>query len=270
MKRLINILIILIFPISVLATGQVGDRLYWKTDTLSVFSNPLELRVDIDSLRPKLFGKKEAGMNTACWRGYIAEWTLIENELYLTNILSCNYYEDGIKADLKTVFGTEYQNGKVKANWVTGEILIPKGELIHYVHSGYGSFYQSEVVLTFKNGILNNQIEYDNSNSYKSIFSEDQDTLKGFIYRNIDWEKIPDLENEKVKIIVTIQTGKTRKPDSVEILRGTENEIFDQEVIRVIKLLPEWDVYYKLGEVYRMKWAFPIVFDEDKRKKYAS
>jgi hypothetical protein len=103
MKRLINILILLIIPISGFANGRLAsDRLIWNGDTLKVFvfSKPfelLDLRNDIDSLRSKLFGDKEAELNTASWREYIAEWTIIENEIYLTNIFSLNYYHDSIK-----------------------------------------------------------------------------------------------------------------------------------------------------------------------------
>ena len=262
MKRLINILIILIFPLSVFATGQAGDRLIWNGDTLTLFSNPLELRID-------MFGEKEAGVNTTCWRGYIAEWTLIENEIYLTNILSCNYYDDGIKSNLKTVFGSEYEDGKVKATWINGNISVPKGKLIHYIHSGYGSFYEIELILTFKDGKLTKQKEYDNSKSSKSIFTENQDSLQSFIYTNIDWDKIPDLKDEKVKVFVSIQSGETTKPDSIMIIRGVENKLYNQEALRVVKLIPEWAVYYRLGEVYSMKWTLPIIFDEQKRRKYA-
>lgn len=269
MKRLINILIVLIIPICGFATGQAGDRLIWNGDTLTVFSNPLELRNDIDSLRSKLFGEKEAGINTACWRGYIAEWAIIGNEIFLTNIFSCNYYDDSIKSNLKAVFGKEYENGMVKANWISGKILIPKGKLIHYVHSGYESFYETELVLTFKNGILIEQHEYDNSKSYKSIFTEKQDSLQNFIYSNIEWSKIPDLKNEKVRVFISIQSGETIKPDSILIVRRSNNEILNQEALRVINLIPEWDVYYRLGEVYRMKWTIPIIFDEQRRKRYA-
>ena len=267
MKRLINILISLIIPIFGFATGQAGDILIWNGDTLTIFSNPLELRSDIDSLRPKLFGEKDAGINTACWRGYIAEWTIIENEIYLTNIFSCNY--DSIKSDLKVVFGSECKNGTVQATWVTGNILIPKGKLINYVHLGYDSFYETELVLTLKKGKLIEQKEYDNSKSYKSMFPENEDSLQNFIYSNIDWNKIPDLKDEKIRVFISIQSGQTTKPDSIVILRGSENEILNQEALRVVRLIPEWDVYYKLGEVYRMKWTLPIIFDEQRRKKYA-
>lgn len=268
MKKLFYLLAAFIFPLTVFPTAQVGDILIWNGDTLAIFSNPLELRDDIDSIRPKLFGDKKASINTACWREYIAEWTLIENEIYLTNILSCNYSEDSVKSNMETVFGAEYKNGKVKASWITGKILIPKGKLIHYVHSGYQSFYETELVLSFKDGILTNQKEYDNSKSYKSVFSKNQDSLRIFIYKNINWEKIPDLADERVKVFIEIESSETKKPH-INIIRDAENELFNQEVLRVMSLLPEWDVYYRLGDVYRMRWVQPIVFDEQTRKKYA-
>ncbi|MCH7535201.1 MAG: hypothetical protein IH948_05565 [Bacteroidetes bacterium] len=113
------------------------------------------------------------------------------------------------------------------------------------------------------------QQEYDNSKSSKSIFTENQDSLQSFIYTNIDWDKIPDLKDEKVKVFVSIQSGETTKPDSIMIIRGVENKLYNQEALRVVKLIPEWAVYYRLGEVYSMKWTLPIIFDEQKRRKYA-
>jgi len=268
MKRLINILIVLIIPISGFATAQAGDRLIWNGDTLTVLADPLALRDDIDSLRSKLFGEKKAGINTACWRGYIADWTIVENEIYLSNIFSCNYYDDSIKSDLKEVFGAECRNGKVKATWISGKMLIPQGKRIHSFPNGYDYFYETELVLTFKKGILTEKKEYDNSKSFKSIFTKNQDSLQNFIYKNIEWNKIPNMKDEKIRVIISIQSGETRKPDSVHIVKSSDNEILNQEALRVGNLIPEWDVYYKLGEVYRMKWNLPIIFDEQRRKKY--
>ncbi len=269
MKNIKALLLVLFLPLTVVATGQVGDILIWKGDTLTVFSNPLELRKDINSLRPKLFGIKEAGMNTGCWRGYVAEWEIIEDELYLTNLFSCSYYQDSVKADLKKVFGAAYKNGKVKASWVTGELLIPKGRLVHYVHQGYDSFYAYELVLSFRKGRLVGQKLYNNSMSHKSIYSENPDSLQKFIYATIDWQRVPNLNDKKERVILLIYSGKTTKPDSVRVVRGAENEILTNEAVRVVSMLPDWDVYYKRGKVYPMPWTMPIIFSEEKRKKYA-
>ena len=48
------------------------------------------------------------------------------------------------------------------------------------------SFYETELVLTFEEGVLIDQKEYDNSKSYKSVFTENQDSLQNFIYYSID------------------------------------------------------------------------------------
>ena len=250
------------------------DRLIWNGDTSHVFvlSKPLAdllyLRNDIDSLRQKLFGEKEAGINTSWPSGYIADWTIIENEIYLTNIFSLDYSNDSIKSNLETVFGYEYENGKVKATWISEQLVIPRGNLIHYLDRGY-QFYETELVLTFKNGKLIEQKEFDNSKSYKSIFTENQDSLQNFIYTNLDWQKVPDLRNKKERVFITITSGETRKPDNVFIIRGSDNEILNQEALRVVNLIPEWNVYYRRGEFYKIRSAVAVIFDEQNRKKYA-
>lgn len=268
MRKLIYILFILIIPTGILATEQQGDKLIWNGDTLTISSNPLELRGDIDYIRSKLLGEKNVTLSTSCWRGYIAEWIIIENEMYLTNLFNCNLSSNIIKFDLKNVFGSECINGMVKATWVTMDILIPTGKRIHYIHSGYDSFYEKELVLSFKNGVLVKQKEYDNSKSHKSIFTENQDTLDNFIYTNIDWDIIPDLKDEKTIVYVSVLSSSTPKPDSIFISKGATNEILNNEALRVANLIPEWNVYYRLGVVHTMKWTFPIVFNEENRKKY--
>ena len=61
---------------------------------------------------------------------------------------------------------------KVFANWFNGEIRIPQGEVLEYVHMGYASLYESDLFLVFKNGILVNQYEVDNEVEYQNRLSE--------------------------------------------------------------------------------------------------
>lgn len=257
-------MILILFPLTGFATGQAGDILIFKGDTLTLFSNPLEHYLDNKPERT-INGKKLEWTSTACYRGYRATWELTNDSLFLIRIQKGCYSETPEYFDLKSEFGSD----RVFAEWFTGKTLAPKGKQIHYVHSGYESFYEKELVLTFAEGLLTGQIEYDNSKSYKSVFTENQDSLQKFIYTNINWSQIPNLEDESIKVFISIQSSETLKPDSIQIIRGSENELINEEAIRVIELLPEWDVYYRQGKVYRMKWTIPIVFNEEKRKKYA-
>ena len=229
-----------------------------------MFSNPLEQYLDTKSER--IFnGKKLEWTSTACYRGYRATWEVSNDSLFLIKVQKECYSETPEYFDLKSEFGSE----RVFAHWFTGKTLAPMGKQIHYVHSGYDSFYEKELVLTFTSGLLSEQIEYDNSKSYKSVFTENQDSLQKFIYTNVNWNKIPDLKDESIKVFITIQSSETLKPDSIQIVRGSDNELINNEAIRVLELLPEWDIYYRQGKVYRMKWTIPVVFNEEKRKKYA-
>jgi hypothetical protein len=268
MKVIIYILTIILLTISVekvFATGQIPDKLIYNNDTLSIFANPLEQLTNVDSLRANLFDNNKEHWNTACWRGYQAEWTIIDNQLYLTSIYSCNYYEDNIKSDLKKLFGENFIKGKVKANWVTAKILSPQGKELYYVHSGYESLYEKEVIFEIVNGQLIGTTTFDNSKSRKSIYSEDT-TLLHFIYTNIDWDKLPN-QNKPVKIVVQFSANEQGIIDSVKVMKGF-NETYDSEAIRVVKLIPEWDIFYRRGQYERRVWNLPIVFNGENILKY--
>ena len=270
MKRneLILFIVFLTFPlVKSFATGQIPDRLIYKGDTLSIFANPLEQLYENDTLRPKFFGDKEVCMSTACWRGYQAEWVIINDHLYLTGIFSCCFYEDNIKADLNKLFGNKFIDGKVKADWFTANIIAPQGKQLYYVHMGYGSLYEKELELQFKNGQLVGTKTYDNSKSRQSIYSQNEEKLRGFIYSNINWNNLPKLDDKVIKIYVQFSANENGVVDSVVVMRGYDT-FFDQEAIRVVKAIPKWEVLYRHEKLERRSWNLPIIFSNDNRKKY--
>jgi hypothetical protein len=269
MMRVDAILFILLFTIpsiKTFGTAQIPDRLVYNGDTLSIFANPLELLYSGDSLRPKFFGDKEGCTSTVCWRGYQAEWIIIDGQLYLTGIFSCCFYEDKIKADLKTLFGKKFNGGKVKADWVSGNILAPQGKQLHYVHMGYESLYEKELEFQFKNGELIETKTYDNSKSRQSTYSKDPEKLKEFIYSHINWTILPR-SKEPVRVFVQFSANENGIVDSTKIMKRS-NVLFDAEAERVVKTIPEWDVYYRHEKLERIKWTIPIIFSEENRKKY--
>jgi hypothetical protein len=266
-EHILFLFFLTILSFNCFATGQIGDRLIYKGDTLILFSNPLETLLDIFSSRPKLFGDKEGCMTTACWRGYQAEWEIIENHLYLTGIYSCCYSDDGVKADLQALAGDYYANGKVKADWVTGNLIAPKGKLLYYVHDAYESLYETEIEFQINKGQVIGIKTYDNSKSKQSVYSQNDEKLKQFIYSNINWKALPELDDKVIKVFIQFSANGKGIIDSVKVLRGYNN-IFDEEAIRIVKAIPEWDIYCKHGKHKRINWNLPIVFSELNRKEY--
>jgi hypothetical protein len=233
------------------------DFLIIGNDTLTLFGNQIPWSqqpiYDIEIY----FAKKP----NRCTYSY---WRLDDNKLYLEKIVDCE--DKHSTADLTKIYGKDYVNGRVFAIWVTSELTCPKGKAILYTNSIIA--YEREINFKFDNGNFTEKYEYDNSKSYKSIFTQNQDTLLSFIYDRINWDSLPDINEDEKRIIVRIGTGADKKSFDVTILKGI-NSNYDNEALRVTKLIPEWDVYYKHGQAIIMYWTLPIVFSNEMKLKYS-
>ena len=70
--------------LSCFATKQETDILILDKDILYLDNSPLE---DLSEVCIELQNHEKV-INSGCWNGYIAEWVIIENTLYLKNIYS--------------------------------------------------------------------------------------------------------------------------------------------------------------------------------------
>ncbi len=126
-------------------TAQIAETLTYKGKKHSMFSNPLEGYFSLGGKRPDF-----ANISTALWRGYVGEWEIIDDRLYIINLNGT--LQDGEEASLETIFPGFPD--RVFAHWFTGKIRIPQGNQIKYVHMGYGSEYESDLFIRFEKGII--------------------------------------------------------------------------------------------------------------------
>jgi hypothetical protein len=127
-------------------TAQVHEELLYEGKAISLCSEPLALYLKQNEIRFE-------ASSTACWRGYVGSWQIIEAEgaerLYLVGIEAHEDYETILRLpDLFPGFD------KVFAHWFTGELRCPQGELLDYVHGGYASTYEYDLMMEFKQGVL--------------------------------------------------------------------------------------------------------------------
>ena len=269
MKAFIFFILALLFSLQVFATAQVMDRLIYKGDTIRLFPSPLERHPNIDSLRLKMFdGKADSWRNsTACGNNYLAVWTITDNQLYLTNIyLDCKITNKDNKNLLKLLFGEKYVNGKVKADWVTGTFTSPQGKLLYSINDAYEPIYERDLEFYFEKGKLKKTLLYDNSKAKQSVYSQDEQKRIEHIYSNINWKVLPKRDTI-VRVVVEFSANENGIIDEAKILRGY-NELYDQEAIRIVKSIPEWDVYFRRGKFKRMSYTMPITFSEENRLIY--
>jgi hypothetical protein len=106
-------------------------------------------------------------MSTGNWRGYVATWKIENDHLYLVKLDTwiCRGWNENTcrKVNLQRLFGKRYRNGKVLANWFSGELRMPDGKMLQYVHMGYGSVYEREIMLRIESGKLVNESTIDNT-----------------------------------------------------------------------------------------------------------
>ncbi|MET7253742.1 energy transducer TonB [Dyadobacter fermentans] len=108
---------------------------------------------------------------------------------------------------------------------------------------------------------------YDNSRTSESIYSKSPGKLQEFIYSSISWDKLADTGEEEIRVFVSFSANENGVVDSVKVLRG-QNPDYNLEAIRVVKLIPEWDVFYRHGKHQRTSWMVPVIFSSYNRKKY--
>lgn len=128
-------------------TSQVADKIIIKGVQYSLFTNPL------DDYWTEKNPKPETGIvETSCSRRYIATWEIVDNALCLIDI---KFYTPDGEVGLDYIFPQHI--GKIKAVWFTGMLRIPLGNCLRYVHGGYGSVYESDLIIRIKRGIVKSQ-----------------------------------------------------------------------------------------------------------------
>jgi hypothetical protein len=91
MNKAICIILFSLISLQAFGTAQIPDKIIYRGDTLSLFGCPLEyLRNTLPVNSDNLFGSSGC-FYTACYRGYVATWEVIDNRLYLNSIRNACY-----------------------------------------------------------------------------------------------------------------------------------------------------------------------------------
>lgn len=140
-------------------TAQNPDVLVYEGRRRALCSNPLESYFEQHPPRPDW-----DAWCSACWRGYVATWAIVNERLLLAELrgqatahaiasgttFAGDLGRGDASVSLRTVF-PEAQS-PVLAEWYTGTLRIPDGELLEYVHAGYLSRYEREIVIEIERG----------------------------------------------------------------------------------------------------------------------
>jgi hypothetical protein len=161
LKSISILLALCFFASQAFATAQYPDKIIYNGKEYSLHSNPLEdYFVKFPDQKPK-----GGLMSSALWRGYVATFEIADNSLFLKDIEimvkkdeSGKNFETGWKSVLKEVVP---EPKKLKIDWFTGILVLPFGELVNYVHMGYGSTYENYILLEIAGGNFKKSREFN-------------------------------------------------------------------------------------------------------------
>ena len=184
------------------ATAQFPDYIIYDGQRYPIHTNPLE---PFFASHPE---KRPAPSNTALWRGYIATFAIEGGKLYAVDVETFDYEQNEsgrFEPTTRSIFGEIFSEERVPIDWFTGIIVIPLGEIVEYVHLGYGSVYEHYILLEIENGTFKAERRYSSDeyndfrqrqfeqfrqteeyrNLYESISEEgstDADRIDAFLY----------------------------------------------------------------------------------------
>ena len=123
-------------------TRQALEMLNYEGSLQSMFGRPLDDYFKLTGIKPDF-----ELTCSACWRGYIGTWEILDDHLYLTDL--SELMGDG-KKNMQTFFPDDPV--RVFAYWYSGQLRVPQGERV--VDPGFYSSYERDLLIDIKKGVV--------------------------------------------------------------------------------------------------------------------
>lgn len=146
-------------------TAQVPERLLYQGEQFQLCTEPLESYLSQFKSRPNF-----PQVNTSCRRRYVGYWEIIDNQLYLVDILiggikwrSDMRSDERELAEEQRMFHDEWvtpetiflgQSLPIFASWYSGIMRCGQGKVVDYVNAGYATTYEHELLIMVENGVV--------------------------------------------------------------------------------------------------------------------
>ncbi len=154
-------LILIISTINIFATAQAPDKIFYNGKEYKLHSNPME-----EYFKKFPDKKPKSGViSSALWRGYVATFEITENNLFLKDIEIMDLSKTDRKSSqalwTSVLSQVVADDKKLKIDWLTGLLVLPDGEIVNYVHMGYGSTYENYILLEIDKGEFKRAKEFN-------------------------------------------------------------------------------------------------------------
>jgi hypothetical protein len=264
MRIILFILILISLFSKAFATGQEGERIIIKNDTLELLSEPLyEYLSQHEAIIEKTPFLKH-GCSTALWRGYVGLWQIQNDSLFFVDVYLCGKKDRSIK-DL--IFPE--QSSKIWADWYSDKLIISIGKPVLYFHSGYERIREKTLDISIVDGLVVSEVEH--INGYRpedSGLSRKPNDVNRLIYQNIDWNSVDKLSS-KIKIYISFRINEEGYVNDVEVDENEFDSRYSEELKRILESFGRFKILYWNGQQKATGFGGTIWFSTKEKKKYA-
>lgn len=264
MKQIIITLITwMTIVLSVSATGQEGEQLFWKGKNYQMLTCPLYDCHEFDNLGKKL---EEEWSSTSLWRGYVGHWEIENGMLYLSSIWTEK--AGNISPNDIPELRKYCKNGKCVATWFSDTLRVVSGSQIFYEHMGFNRCYEHEDFIAVKQGKVVSVKRVEN----KLIIKGKMDDQKELVQFLADLgkqlhQRYPEASRRILAKIKYCNFGLMMMPSDVEVTfpsdeNAPHNKTMEREIkeklanyILANQILP---CYYINGKIKSPSWTLPI------------
>lgn len=255
-------LLVTLFYLFNFNTPQVYDAIEYKGQSYSLIgASPLESNLYEKGVEETIL---KNGFNTACWRGFVAQWKVKDEHLLLTDLVSCGNNENLFTPEFLSSIGLKYDSTGVPFPYFNGDLLLGRNP----ISTPYfmDALFKEEVALSIKDGVVLESEEFDNSRTYISSYEDDIKEFSRMLIWNLDTTDFDLSKTER--FAVAISSGDHEKPISkVEILKSS-NEQLNPAIEAAILEFPEWSVIYQKGKVTSHKVAIYLTINREVVSKF--
>lgn len=166
MRMFLNATVVLLaMAVPSWATAQFPEKLIRDGKELPMYSTPLASYLEH---HPDVKLPSPGASSTALWRGYVGTWSIKEDKLFLVKIEQQEVTKNkGGEFDfgwrevpLNRIFPKA--KGPVLADWHNGVLRVPQGKELHYIHMGFESIYEEDMLFLIEKGRVIRSIELKN------------------------------------------------------------------------------------------------------------
>ena len=204
----------------------------------------------------------EMSLSTCFSSGFFSVWKIKNDSIFLIELADESDHVHSNNIDLKKAFQDRLIRDGVFANEITYQI---EAQFLNINDENMNKVF----CITIEKGLVKDKSLFENKTEYFNVY---QYLSPEAIQKNTNWEQLPPITVDRL-VTVKVTTDDAGKIIKAVVIKNNENtlgdvikmqgeEVWQNEALRQVKLIPRWNVIYKCGQVVDKEDTLEFLFSK--------